>query len=564
MRAGGVFDVADKFTVLSGNQCWLQLEGYQKVVLGPEPLLRVFEIPLSKTPKCSRGKEISMAKRTAGTLLEIDISFLSKTPLHRQLYLAIKTAVLNGRLRPGARLPATRMIAEDLRLSRTTVLNAFDQLSAEGYLEGKIGSGTRVASAVPGDLKELALTQARLSQSRPRPRISRRARVRPNFDFSFLRTPARPLRPGQPEEGLFPLHLWSRLAAKHWRRATRDPEHADSLGYRPLRRAICDYIGKLRAVRCEPDQVLIVGGAQQALYLCAHTLLDPGDAVWMEDPGYPRARAAFLSAGLRIVPVPVDSDGLLVSVGEEREPAPKLVFVTPSFQCPLGAMMSLSRRFELLRFARQSKAWILEDDYFGEYRYGAGPVASLQSLDRHERVIYIGNFSKSIAPSLRIGYLVLPPALVEVFKTVRSSIGRQPPGVDQGMLAEFISEGHLENHLRTTLRLYRERQEALVDAIGQQAQGLLETAPSGTGMYLVAWLRAGLDDQAAARAAVAHGVDVIPLSAFSIRRLRRQGLVLGYSAYPVNHIRAAVGQLCEALSTMPPRGSASHKAPKVA
>jgi GntR family transcriptional regulator / MocR family aminotransferase len=536
---------------LSGNQYGLQLGGYAKVVLWPEPLSRAFEIPLSESRNVSGTKEISMAKRATGTLLEIDISFSSKIPLHRQLYLAVKTAILHGRLRPGARLPSSRMIAEDLRLSRTTVLNALDQLSAEGYLEGKIGSGTRVASAVPGDLKELALTQSRLSQSRPKPRISRRARARPNFDFSFLRTPARPLRPGQPEEGLFPLHLWSRLAAKHWRRATRDPEHADSLGYRPLRQAICDYIGKLRAVRCEPDQVLIVGGAQQALYLCAHTLLDPGDAVWMEDPGYPRARAAFLSAGLRIIPVPVDSEGLVVSAGEKRHPAPKLVFVTPSFQCPLGSMMSLSRRFELLRLASRSKAWVLEDDYFGEYRYGTGPIASLQSLDRDERVIYIGNFSKSIVPSLRIGYLVLPPALVEVFKMVRSSISRQPPGVDQGMLAEFISEGHLESHLRTTLRLYRERQEALVDAIGQQAQGILETAPSGTGMYLVAWLGPGVDDQAAARAAVAHGVDVIPLSAFSIRQLRRQGLVLGYSAYPVNRIRPAVEQLCEALSTMP-------------
>jgi GntR family transcriptional regulator / MocR family aminotransferase len=494
-----------------------------------------------------------MGKRASGTLLEIDISFSAKIPLHRQLYLAVKTAILNGRLRSGVRLPSSRMIAEDLRLSRTTVLNALDQLSAEGYLEGKIGSGTRVASAVPGNLKELALTQARLSQSRPKPRISRRARVRPNFDFSFLRTAARPLRPGQPEEALFPLHLWSRLAAKHWRRATRDPEHADSLGYRPLRQAICDYIGKLRAVRCEPDQVLIVGGAQQALYLCAHTLLDPGDAVWMEDPGYPRARAAFLSAGLRIIPVPVDSEGLVVSAGEKRHPAPRLVFVTPSFQCPLGSMMSLSRRFELLRFASRSKAWVLEDDHFSEYRYGTGPIASLQNLDRHEQVIYIGNFSKSIVPSLRIGYLVLPPALVEVFKMVRSSISRQPPGVDQVILAEFISEGHLEGHLRTTLRLYRERQEALVDAIGQQGHGILETAPSGTGMYLVAWLRPGVDDQAAARAAAAHGVDVIPLSAFSMRRLRRQGLVLGYSAYPVNRIRVAVEKLSEALSTMPAR-----------
>ena len=490
-----------------------------------------------------------MAKRPTGTLLEIEISFSGNEPLHRQVYLAIKNAILHGRLRPGARLPSTRIIAGDLGLSRTTVLNAFDQLYAEGYVEGKVGSGTRVASCIPGDLQELAVrTQARLGKSHIGPKISQRARLDSTTDLSFLRTPARPLRPGQPEVRLFPLELWSRLAAKHWRRATRDPEHADSLGYRPLRQAICDYIAKLRGVRCEPEQVLIVGGAQQALYLCAHTLLDAGEAAWIEDPGYPRARAAFLSAGLKIVPVPVDSEGLVLSAGKKKNPAPKLVFVTPSFQCPLGSMLSLSRRFELLGLANENNTWILEDDYFSEYRYGSSPVASLQSLDRDERVIYIGNFSKSIVPSLRIGYIVLPSTLVEVFKRIRSTMGRQPPGVDQAVLAEFISEGHLERHIRTTLRTYRERQEALVDAIRREGNGLLETSPTGIGMYLVAWLKPGVDDQAAAKAAAAHGVDAIPLSAFSIVPLQRHGLVLGYSAYEVEHIRLAVKRLCSALS----------------
>jgi len=263
----------------------------------------------------------------------------------------------------------------------------------------------------------------------------------------------------------------------------------------------------------------------------------------MEDPGYPRARAAFLSAGLKVIPVPVDSEGLVVSAGKKIDPSPKLVFVTPSFQCPLGSMMSLSRRFELLELARVSNAWILEDDYFGEYRYGSGPTPSLQSIDQNEQVIYIGNFSKSIAPSLRIGYLVLPPALVESFQRVRLTMSRQPPGVEQAILAEFINQGHLERFVRATLRAYRERQAALVDAIQTHAKGLLETSPSGTGMYLVAWLNPGVDDQAAARAAAAHGVDVIPLSTFCIKPLRRKGLVLGYSAYEVNRIGWAVKRL---------------------
>jgi GntR family transcriptional regulator/MocR family aminotransferase len=501
-----------------------------------------------------------MAKSSAGTLLALSVSFSTKAPLHRQIYTGIKNGILQGQLRPGVRLPSTRSIANDLGLSRTTVLNAFDQLSAEGYLEGKIGSGTRVASYIPGDLrKQTARRQARSLKLRSQPKISARARLGhsnwihgmyPGIDLSFLRTPARPLRPGEPEVSLFPLELWCRLAAKHWRRATRDPEHIDSLGYRPLRQAISDYISKMRAVRCEPDQVLVVAGAQQALYLCAHTLLDPGEAVWMEDPGYPRARTAFHGAGLRIIPVTVDCQGLVVGAGKNKEPSPRLVYVTPSFQCPLGCMMSLSRRFELLRLAAEEDTWILEDDYFSEYGYGTSPVASLQSLDQNDRVIYIGNFSKTIVPSLRIGYLVLPPALVEDFKKVRAAMSRQPPGVDQAILAEFIREGHLERHIRATLRVYQERQEALIQTLKEEASGLLETSPTRTGMYLIAWLNPGVDDSAVAKAAAADGVDVIPLSAFSLVQTRRRGIVLGYSGYDVNRIRSAAKRLSTVLSRL--------------
>jgi len=382
------------------------------------------------------------------------------------------------------------------------------------------------------------------------PKIAKRAHLDPFGDLSFLRPPSRPLRPGQPELGIFPREIWARLAAKHWRRANRDPEHIDSLGYRPLRQAVCDLVGRLRGVHCNPDQVLITCGAQQALYLVACTLLDPGEPVWMEDPGYPRARAAFISAGLKVIPVPVDSEGLVVSVGKERDPKPRLVFVTPSFQCPLGALMSLERRFELLQMAKEKKAWIIEDDYFSEYRYGKDPIASLQSIDGNQRVIYIGNFSKSIAPSLRIGYMVLPSVLVDAFKNVRSTMSRQPPGVEQAILAEFIREGHLERHLRATLRVYRERQEALVDAIKEYGRGLLEVVPGGTGMYLVAWLRPRIDDQSVARMAARHGVDTVPLSTFCIKPLRRKGLVLGYSAYEGNRIRKAVKELCSALARL--------------
>jgi len=491
-----------------------------------------------------------MVKRAGNVMLEVAMNSSANIPLHRQLYMAIKGLILDGRLRPGSRLPSTRTIADDLKLSRTTVLNAFEQLSLEGYLEGKVGSGTQVARSIPGDLERFTKQgKARLPDSRRKPRISWRARQYSPADLTFLHTPPRPLRPGVPDMGLFPLKLWSRLAAKHWRQA-RDhfAQFADPSGYGPLREAICDYVSRMRAVRCEPAQVLIVEGAQQALYLCAHALLDSDESVWMEDPGYPRARAAFVGAGLKIIPVPVDSEGLVVSAGKKKEPNPKLVYVTPSFQCPLGIMMSLARRFELLRLAKQENTWILEDDYFSEYRYGSNPAASLQSLDRSERVIYIGNFSKSIVPFLRIGFMIVPSALINVFKRTRSMMSRQPPGVDQAALAEFIGEGHLERHVRVTLELYRERQETLVDAIHDKANGILEASPEGTGMYLVAWLKPGVNDRAVAKVASAHGVDVVPLSAFAMRHLKREGLLMGYSAYNPNSIRAAVERLCASIS----------------
>ena len=487
-------------------------------------------------------------KKAAGTVLNIDLNFSKGESLHRQLYLAIKSAILEGRLHPRDPLPSTRTIANDFHLSRTTVLNAFEQLTAEGYVEGRTGSGTTVSSYIPGDLARVTRREARSSDSKSSSRISRRAQMDAFYDLSFLRPPSRPLRPGQPEIGLFPREIWARLAAKHWRRANRDPEHIDSLGYRPLRQAICEYVGRLRSVRCSPDQVLIVCGAQQALFLAGYALADAGETVWIEDPGYPRARTAFLSAGLKVVPVPVDSDGLVVSEGIRAEPRPKLVFVTPSFQCPLGTTLSLQRRFELLQLAQQQKAWIIEDDYFSEYRYGGAPVASLQSIDKNDRVIYIGNFSKSVAPSLRIGYMIVPPSLIGYLKDVRSSMSRQPSGVEQAILAEFLMEGHLERHLRATLRVYRERQEALVNAIKDHGSGLLETSVSGTGMYLVAWLRPGIDDGMAAHAAAKRGVDIIPLSAFCIKPLRRRGIVLGYSAYEPTRIRSAVIRLCSVLS----------------
>jgi GntR family transcriptional regulator / MocR family aminotransferase len=489
-------------------------------------------------------------KRSLEVLLEVSVDRASEVRLYRQVYLGIRRLVLTGRLRPGSRLPSTRQLASDLCLSRTTVLDAFEQLIFEGYLEGKVGSGTRVSSHIPRDVQLLASVtqQDAIPTVRRKPRIGRRALAH-SFHQSFRATPARPFRPGLPDLASLPLDLWSRLTAKHWRRAADQLyEHTDSLGYLPLRKAICDYVSRSRAVRCDPDQVLITTGAQQALYLRAKTLLDPGKWVWMEDPGYPRARVAFKSAQLSVMPIPVDSEGLKAAASSEKRPAPQMIYVTPSFQCPLGYTMTLERRFDLLRIAARNNAWILEDDYFCEFRHRTSPVASLQGLDRNERVIYIGNFSKNVVPFLRIGFLVAPKSIVHVLKMARTSVSRQPPGIDQAALAEFIADGRLERHIRVTLQIYRERYEALLEAIRQYGAGVLEVSEhGGIGMYLVAWLPPGVDDRVAARIASAAGVDTVPLSNFALRKLRRNGLVLGYSAYHAKMIREAAQRLCDAL-----------------
>lgn len=482
-------------------------------------------------------------------MLAIALEAASDVPLFQQLYLQIRDRILCGGLPSGSRLPSSRTLAGDLGISRTTVLNAFDQLTADGYLEGRIGAGTRVVTTLPETLlrpdrraapARLSMVGSRLSDS-----LSRRWLEPLPSQGQMLR----PFQPGNPDLTAFPRHLWARLAAKHWRSASSAfLGYGDSRGYQPLRAAIADYVHRIRGVQCNAEQVLIVAGSQHGLYLCGQVLLAAGDVAWIEDPGYPGARAAFAAANATLVPVPVDEEGFVVTPrrGENR-PTPQLVYVTPSHQCPLGVTMSLSRRLELLDFANRAEAWIVEDDYDSEYRYFSRPVASLQSLDVNGRVVYVGTLSKTVLPSLRIGYLVLPESLVEPFTRARAAIDRQPPGVEQAVLADFIVQGWLERHIRQTRLEYVERQQALVDTICEEMPDLLEAPASGAGMYLIAWLRNGMTGAAATTAADVAGVSVVPLSRFSLRPLRRDGLVLGFGPYDVGQIRTAVKTLSRAL-----------------
>jgi len=324
-------------------------------------------------------------------------------------------------------------------------------------------------------------------------------------------------------------------------------DYLDPAGYRPLREAIAAYLGMARGVHCTAEQVIVVSGSQQGIGLSAQVLLDPGDAVWVEEPGYFGAKGALLGAGARLVPVPVDPEGMDLVAGKARCPTARLACVTPSHQFPLGMTMSLPRRLALLAWARETGAWILEDDYDSEYRYVGKPLTALQGLDRAGRVIYVGTFSKVLFPALRLGYVVVPRDLVEAFLATRLFLDMHPPWLEQVVLAEFMAAGHFARHIRRMRTLYAERQAALVEA-ARQLSGALDVRPAGAGMHLLGWLPAGSDDQAIAQLAARHQVSTRPLSRFFLEPLAQRALLLGYAAVPIPAIQEGVRRLATAFA----------------
>jgi GntR family transcriptional regulator/MocR family aminotransferase len=473
------------------------------------------------------------------------------TPVYRQIYAGLREAILHGRLGPGAALPSTRAYAAELGLSRTTVVTAFEQLLAEGYVQGRAGAGTYVAGALPDDLLRPAGDRAEGSAPGRNGRgLSKRGALLAATPVAAARDEGRPgaFRPGIPALDAFPFELWARLVARRYRRPPRELlSYGDPAGYRPLREAIAAYLGESRAVRCRPEQVLVVTGTQQAIDLTARVLLDPGDTVWVEDPGYIAGRGSLRGAGAEVAPVPVDEQGLDIAAGIAAAPHARMVYVTPSHQYPLGVTMSLARRLALLEWAGRADAWVLEDDYDSEYRYAGRPLAALQGLDADGRVIYLGTFSKVLFPSLCLAYLVVPADLVDAFVAARMLVNRHSPSLEQAALTDFIVEGHFMRHIRRMRGLYAERQAALVDAAARELAGLIEVAPREAGLHLVGWLPAGADDRAASRAAAAHGVEAPPLTPFSVRPAPRPGLLLGYAAVNEAEIRVGAQRLALAL-----------------
>ena len=492
-----------------------------------------------------------MAKKAAGVPVWISLDSSSGAPIYRQLYERMRAEILAGRLPARTRLPSTRTLASELGVSRSTVVTAFEHLLAEGYLEGRVGSGTYVARSLPDELLGVRVQRAHEPKSAPSGLgLSRRGRLLAETSTTITRDMGTPraFRPGVPALDEFPHGVWRRISGRVWRRPLGAMlGYGDPAGYGPLRQEISAHLRAARAVRCEPEQVIVVSGSQQALDLASRVLLDPGDAVWVEDPGYMGARGALSGSGARLVPVPVDEEGLVVKAGIEREPGARLVCITPSHQYPLGVTMSLARRLELLRWAGRSGAWVIEDDYDSEYRYTGRPLEALQGLDTEGRVVYVGTFSKVLFPALRLGYLVVPPDLVDAFVAARELTDRHPPIVEQAVLAEFIAGGHFVRHLRRMRSLYAARQAALVEEISRELRGLLDAGRAGSGMHLVGWLPEGVDDREASRLAAMQGVEAPPVSLYKTRPDGQGGLMLGYAAVDEAGIREGVRGLANAL-----------------
>jgi GntR family transcriptional regulator / MocR family aminotransferase len=483
-----------------------------------------------------------MGHSAAPTLPILRVDRRLPVPLHKQVYDGFRTAILQGDLRPGQEIPSSRACATDLRISRFPVLHAYAQLIAEGYFESRVGSGTFIAHNLPEQLiaptRSARSSEKTLSGTR---RVAKRNALYRTYSSETHNLGWGSFGVHQPALDEFPFPIWSSLIARH----SRNPQASVLYSARPLgserfREQICFYLRTARAVKCDPDQIMVVSGSQQALDITARVLLDPGDSVLIEEPGYSLERTVLTAAGCRLIPVPVDQEGMEVTQAIRRYPAARAAFVTPSHQFPMGSTMSASRRLLLLNWAQRSGGWIVEDDYDSEYRFDAQPIASLQGLDANSRVIYIGTFSKVLLPSLRVGYIVIPRDLVERFLSVRFAMDIFPAYLFQEVLADFMGLGHFGRHIRKMRQIYSSRRMALIESIQKVFGNRLEIHGAAAGMHVTVTLPSGLDDGEIAACAARERLWLWPLSPCYVGKRRKQGFVLGYGSTPESQIHAAV------------------------
>ena len=478
----------------------------------------------------------------------IPLDRASNLPLHRQIYDALRGAILSGRLRAGQQVPATRTLASEIGVSRVPVVSAYEQLQAEGYLETLQGSGTYVSRLLQQDVPAFDIPSS-LEPLIPGPRRISSRSTGSRYQSLPWATRSGAFTVGQVAEHHFPIRLWSDLITRHVRNSgTQMLQFGDPMGLLHFRASVSDYLRSFRGVNCSPEQIMVVNGSQQALEICARVLTEACDAVWLEEPGYALARHVFKLAGCRIVSVPTDENGLDIDAGRELCRSAKLAYVTPSHQFPLGSVMSASRRLQLLEWAQSSGSWIIEDDYDSEYRFEGAPLSSLQGIDRDSRVLYIGTFSKTVFPALRVGYIVIPPDLNDHFRSIRMALDVFPATLNQAVLAEFIREGHFARHLRRMRVLYRERRDELRTCLCREFGEKVRVMGDESGMHLAAVFPGILNDEEIACNAADRGLWLWPLSRSYAGRVHHRGFVLGFGNTETRAIAPAVDLLAKIVA----------------
>jgi GntR family transcriptional regulator/MocR family aminotransferase len=475
-------------------------------------------------------------------------------PLHHQLYRQIREELRSGNFgHSSSRLPSSRALAAELGISRLTVNLAFSELQSEGYLITKTGSGTFVADPLPEAFLSAGrspVTPQMAQETRVSDRVNRLPDQRVGQEFDLGPTGVAPgvaLASGIPAVDEFPIATWERLRAEVLaKKGAKLLRYGSNRGDADLREAVAAYLCDFRGAHCHPDQILIVAGMQQAMLISAMAVLDPGDVAWIEDPGFHQARRVFALVGARIVPRPVDGEGIVID-GARTRPSPKMIYVTPSHQFPLGVTMSLKRRKALLEFAQTRGAYILEDDYNAEFRFSGPPLPCLQGLDRTGRVIYAGTMSKILYPSLRLGYLLVPAPLVDAVAKLRTAIDQHSPTIDQATLARFITEGFYLSHVRRMRKIYSERRDVFIEQFNKLLGDRFTLDIADAGLHALAWFRSEKDFSILQRAGPNLGVKISPLASFCIEAALPPALLLGFGAWSPAQIREALIRLAQTL-----------------
>jgi GntR family transcriptional regulator / MocR family aminotransferase len=464
--------------------------------------------------------------------LDLGIDRGDAEPIQQQISRQIRELVLGGRLKPKAKLPSSRALAEQLTVARATVVEAFEQLAGEGYVETRMGSGTTVAAELP----ETLLAAGR-KPSKSAPQHKR-----------HVREAAKPFRSGLVDWENFPHDEWGRILGRYWRNPPIAVlEHNDAFGWLPLRNAIAAHLFEWRGIECDAAQVIITAGGSDAFDLIRRALFETGDQMWLEEPGYATARRVFSIGGLDVVPVPVDEEGLRVAEARKLAPHAKLAFVTPARQYPTGVTMPLSRRLELLEWAKQANAIVVEDDYDSEYRYVGRPLPAMMSLDRTARVIYSGTFSKVFSPIIRLGFIVVPQRLVETFQKERGTYGHPPSLLVQPALAQFMEQGQFAVHIRRMRRLYATRRQALLDVLMQHDGKLFTVDAPPSGLTIMLRFTDDRDDEALVKQLATKGIEVHALSTYFAGRKKQRGLLLSFSGFTEKDLVAAAVKLVSVL-----------------